>query len=234
MAAARPLPKVHSIWELVLHIASHPAASRRLERRKVSTYRPSKFSTGVRLLPRVAQGRSRDQTHTLEALIKTVAAPPDRASANAFPQRYDFSHMLYGVVQHELYHAGQIAVLEKQHSAGFSCKSSALDLGLGFMASNPRPRLRDQPEHPRPWRHHFLIFLRPRRRMDQREPCQVIPPQRLLQIQHGECGQDSKGNDFLHRLKLGRGELARADAVCRDLETIFKERDQPVATTITL
>ena len=28
-------------------------------------------------------------------------------------KRYDFYHMLHGIAQHELYHAGQIAILKK-------------------------------------------------------------------------------------------------------------------------
>jgi hypothetical protein len=28
-------------------------------------------------------------------------------------KRYDFYHMLHGIAQHELYHAGQMAILKK-------------------------------------------------------------------------------------------------------------------------
>ena len=47
-AAAKPLPEVHSIWELVLHIAVwDSAASRQAGRKKISTQGPGEFSTGV-------------------------------------------------------------------------------------------------------------------------------------------------------------------------------------------
>jgi uncharacterized damage-inducible protein DinB len=115
MAAARPLPKVHSIWELVLHIAVWDnAASRRLSGEKCQP-------TGLANFPRVSAPtesgwrKAVAETRRIhEALVKTVAALPDSRLGERVPgKRYDFSHMLYGVVQHELYHAGQIAVLKK-------------------------------------------------------------------------------------------------------------------------
>jgi uncharacterized damage-inducible protein DinB len=51
---------------------------------------------------------------THDALVKTVAALPDSRLNDRVPgKRYDFYHMLHGVAQHELYHAGQIAILKK-------------------------------------------------------------------------------------------------------------------------
>ena len=49
-----------------------------------------------------------------DALVKTVAALPDSRLRDYVPgKRYDFWNMMHGVVQHELYHAGQIAILQK-------------------------------------------------------------------------------------------------------------------------
>jgi hypothetical protein len=57
----------------------------------------------------VAQAR---RTH--DALVKTVAALPGSRLRDQVPgKKYDFQFMLPGVVQHELYHAGQIAILKK-------------------------------------------------------------------------------------------------------------------------
>lgn len=44
---------------------------------------------------------------------------------------------------------------------------------------------------------------------DQRKSQPVIPPQRLLQIQHRKSGKHDQGDDFLHRLEL-RGAIDRA------------------------
>jgi hypothetical protein len=49
-----------------------------------------------------------------ETLVKIVASLPDSRLSERVPgKRYDFYHLLHGVAQHELYHAGQIAILKK-------------------------------------------------------------------------------------------------------------------------
>jgi uncharacterized damage-inducible protein DinB len=119
-AAAKPLAKVHSIWELVLHVAVwDDAACRRLSGEQCQP-------TGVANFPLVSAPTESawrkavagiKRTHDI--LVKTVAALPDSRLANRVPgKRYDFYHMLQGIAQHELYHAGQIAILKKaQNSA---------------------------------------------------------------------------------------------------------------------
>jgi uncharacterized damage-inducible protein DinB len=114
-AAARPLPGVHSIWELVLHVAVwDDAALRRLDGKK---WQP----TGLANFPRVRQATdaawrravaATKRTH--DRLVKTVTALSDSRLGDRVPgKRYDFYHMLHGIAQHELYHAGQIAILKK-------------------------------------------------------------------------------------------------------------------------
>jgi uncharacterized damage-inducible protein DinB len=115
MAAATPLAHVHCIWELVSHVEVWDrAALVRLEGKK---YQPS----GVHNFPRVpavtesAWRKAVAATkRTHDDLVKTVAALPDARLRERVPgKRYDFYHNLHGVVQHELYHAGQIALLKK-------------------------------------------------------------------------------------------------------------------------
>jgi len=51
---------------------------------------------------------------THETLVRAVAALPESRHSDRVPgKRYDFYHLLHGIAQHELYHAGQIAVLKK-------------------------------------------------------------------------------------------------------------------------
>ena len=114
-AAARPLPDVHSIWELVLHVAVwDDAALRRLDGKK---WQP----TGLKNFPPVTKPTeaawrkavaATKRTH--DKLVRTVAALPESRLGDRVPgKRYDFYHMLHGIAQHELYHAGQIAILKK-------------------------------------------------------------------------------------------------------------------------
>jgi uncharacterized damage-inducible protein DinB len=114
-AAAKMLPEVHSIWELVLHVAVwDDAALRRLGGKKwqpsgLANFPLMKKPTEAAWRKAVAAAK---RTH--DRLVKTVAALPDSRLGDRVPgKRYDFYHMLHGIAQHELYHAGQIAILKK-------------------------------------------------------------------------------------------------------------------------
>ena len=119
-AATRPIPDVHSIWELLLHIAVWDDAG--MVRLTGKKWQP----TGLHNFPEVpakpTEGAWRKaiaaakQTH--EKLVKTVAALPESRLRDRVPgKRYDFYHMLHCIAQHELYHAGQIAILKKAAQA---------------------------------------------------------------------------------------------------------------------
>jgi uncharacterized damage-inducible protein DinB len=114
-AAAKALPNAHSIWELVLHIAAWDgAALRRLGGEKVQLTGTANFP----VVPKPTEAAWRKavaQTKKMhDVLMKTVAALPESRLRERVPgKKYDFYHLLHGVVQHELYHAGQIAILKK-------------------------------------------------------------------------------------------------------------------------
>jgi uncharacterized damage-inducible protein DinB len=114
-AAAKPLPDVHSIWELVLHVTVWDAvASRRLAGEKCQPTGTANFPvvpkpTEAAWRKAVAQAK---RTH--DALVRTVASLPESRLRERVPgKKYDFYFMLHGIAQHELYHAGQIAILKK-------------------------------------------------------------------------------------------------------------------------
>jgi uncharacterized damage-inducible protein DinB len=114
-AAARPVPKAHSIWELVLHVAVWDAvACRRLAGEKcqptgAANFPPMPKPTEAAWRKAVAHAK---RAH--DVLVKTVASLPESRLRERVPgKKYDFYHMLHGVAQHELYHAGQIAILKK-------------------------------------------------------------------------------------------------------------------------
>jgi len=114
-AAAKPLPNVHSIWELVLHIAAWDGAChRRLGGKKTQLKGNQNFPR----VPEPTEAAWRQAVaaakRTHNALVETVATLPGKRLRDRVPgKRYDFYHMLHGLVQHELYHAGQIAILKK-------------------------------------------------------------------------------------------------------------------------
>jgi uncharacterized damage-inducible protein DinB len=114
-AAAKPLRNVHSIWELVLHIAAWDRSGivllggKKYQLAGKDNFPPVEKASDAAWRKSVA-----DTKRTHEELVKLVSRLPDARLCDRVPgKRYDFYHLLHGIAQHELYHAGQIAVLKK-------------------------------------------------------------------------------------------------------------------------
>ena len=118
-AAMHPIKDVHSIWELVLHIAAwDDAVNRRIALEKAvqledledeENFPPVKDTTEAAWKKAVDHVK---KAHNI--LLKTVEALPDQRLTEQVPGKtYNIRFMLEGVAQHELYHAGQIAILKK-------------------------------------------------------------------------------------------------------------------------
>jgi uncharacterized damage-inducible protein DinB len=119
-AAARPIADVHSIWELLLHIAVWDnAAMVRLDGKKWQPTGRHNFPAMPGKPTEAAWRKAVAATKkTHDKLVKTVAALPESRLRDHVPgKRYDFYHMFHGIAQHELYHAGQIAILKKSAQA---------------------------------------------------------------------------------------------------------------------
>ena len=118
-AFARPLPSAHTIWELVLHIdawvnAALQAAHGGVMPKLVGTdgdWPPIRDNNPV--------AWAKAKTHLFEGaeqLGKAVADFSDARLQDTVPGRdYDFYHLFHGIVQHSLYHGGQIALLRKSY-----------------------------------------------------------------------------------------------------------------------
>ncbi len=117
-AAAHPIKNAHSIWELVLHIAAWDGAVlRRMGGVAVELSDAENFpqvTDASETAWRTALARVR-RVH--EELVAAVATLPESRLYEMVPGKegahYTFYYMLHGVAQHELYHAGQIALLKK-------------------------------------------------------------------------------------------------------------------------
>jgi uncharacterized damage-inducible protein DinB len=118
MAAAHPIENAHSIWELVLHIAAwDDVVLRRAGGSAVKLSDEQNFPP-VKDASEAAWRKTMEsvkQTH--DKLVKAVAAFPDSRLQEQVPgkkeKHHTFYYMFAGIVQHELYHAGQIALLKK-------------------------------------------------------------------------------------------------------------------------
>ena len=122
-AAAKPIKAAHSIWELVLHIA----AWKNEVRRRLSGAPAAEPLGGdwpaVGELSAAAWQQARDHlelSHRL--LVSAVRALPETKlfeptnddRDRAMGTGVTYYELLHGIVQHDVYHAGQIAILKKQ------------------------------------------------------------------------------------------------------------------------
>jgi uncharacterized damage-inducible protein DinB len=114
-ASARPITTAHSIWEITLHIA----AWKDIARARIEGERGD-VPDDVDWPPVRESGESswRAARETLlrahESLFATAARLDDaRLYARMAGLEYSPYFLLHGVIQHDLYHAGQIALLKK-------------------------------------------------------------------------------------------------------------------------
>ena len=117
-AAARPIKNAHSIWELALHIACWDKAL--LTRIGGKAYMPSDEENfpAVNDTSEAAWRNAVEHMKSVHAeLVAAVARFGDERLGERVPGKresyYTFYFMFSGVVQHELYHAGQIVMLKK-------------------------------------------------------------------------------------------------------------------------
>jgi uncharacterized damage-inducible protein DinB len=115
-AAKKPIPKAHSIWELVLHIAVWENAVKKWVGGDPS-FKVSDDENWQKLKDKSEAAwkkalKNLEKGH--EELRQTISrlsdADLDKVLKQPKPTVYD---LLHGTIQHDLYHAGQIAILKK-------------------------------------------------------------------------------------------------------------------------
>jgi uncharacterized damage-inducible protein DinB len=117
-AAARPITRAHTIWELVLHIAAWDGVVlKRLSGTAVELSDAENFPPVMDTSELAWRNALSQLRRVHEELVAAAAAFPDSRLDATVPGKqlahYTFYYMLHGVAQHELYHAGQIALLKK-------------------------------------------------------------------------------------------------------------------------
>jgi len=115
LAASRPVLGAHSIWELVRHLSWWTmAVRRRLGGEPVTAAEGEDWPAVTSTTPSawLATLDVLEQAH--RAVVAHVAAMPADALAELVPgQRVTKAATLHGLVQHNVYHAGQIALLKR-------------------------------------------------------------------------------------------------------------------------
>jgi len=113
-AGSHPVQGAPSVWELLLHVTVYEGVARRqLDGEVVPSLageqawpRPADTSPAAWRRARLAFGEAR------RALRQAVAAFPEARLSEPVPGReYTYYVLLHGVVEHSLYHAGQIEML---------------------------------------------------------------------------------------------------------------------------
>ena len=116
-ASARPIRRAHTIWELVLHITTwREVVIRRIGGEPYGELPASEDWTSV---PKAAAGAWKrtlaDLDRSQRRLLSAVGTLTDRRlTTRVSGATYDFYVMLHGIVQHDVYHAGQIALIKKR------------------------------------------------------------------------------------------------------------------------
>ena len=114
-ATARPLAGAHNIWDLVLHIAAwEDACRRRLEgdRAELSDSEDWRAPTETN---EVAWEQVKALLIEGHRRLRAASAATDESRLNEpiLPGMPSVYATLHGVIQHDLYHAGQIAILKR-------------------------------------------------------------------------------------------------------------------------
>jgi len=114
-ALAKPLPGRHSIWELTMHIGVWMSAARRRLAGDSAKLTPQED------WPLIDSGSQEAWRQTLAALAQeqkqllgAICSLPESSLQNqVLGKEHSVAFMLHGVIQHNLYHTGQIALLKK-------------------------------------------------------------------------------------------------------------------------
>jgi len=119
-AASKVLSNAHTIWELVLHIAAWKSiVQARLRGEPAREIRPEEDwppvgDTGETAWKRALEHLEKSHKSLVETASKLDDEKLDQPAAPGASSAYI---LLHGVVQHDLYHAGQIALLKKTFPA---------------------------------------------------------------------------------------------------------------------
>jgi hypothetical protein len=113
IAAAEPIPGLHSIWQIVRHVGAWEGeAARVLNGNGYVSLQGEDDWPPVGSVTWEATLEDLDRSHA--ALIEAVGRFPDERLRERVGEReFSFYGLLHGVAQHNIYHAGQIGLLRK-------------------------------------------------------------------------------------------------------------------------
>lgn len=117
-AAAKPIASAHSIWEIVLHLnAWHKFVMRRLAGEEIVAIAEEEDWPAVRETSKAAWQNALRELQQQHKKLCEATARLHESDLSRVVRGEDNEHsvyvLLHGVMQHDLYHAGQIVLLRK-------------------------------------------------------------------------------------------------------------------------
>lgn len=114
-AAAKPLAGAHSVWEIVLHLITwHNAVRQRLEGEPLAVRAADDWPLSAAAHEAAWHETLRQLERSYQDLRRAVAGlPASRLDQPIADSRSSAYATIHGIIQHDLYHAGQIALLKK-------------------------------------------------------------------------------------------------------------------------
>ena len=115
-AAAHPIAGLHSIWEILGHIVTwQDVFARRLAGEVINDVpEEQNFPTVTDPSESAWQKMKASVERSCKAMQETISRLPEERLNEIVPGKsYTFYFMVHGTIQHNLYHAGQIAILRK-------------------------------------------------------------------------------------------------------------------------
>jgi uncharacterized damage-inducible protein DinB len=116
-AAARPLANAHNIWELVRHIGVWEDVGRRRlagDRAAIEISSPEDWPPANDTSDQAWEATKSALERGHRALVDAIRQVPESRLDEPILEGMSSVYVtLHGVIQHDLYHAGQIAILKK-------------------------------------------------------------------------------------------------------------------------
>jgi uncharacterized damage-inducible protein DinB len=119
-AVAKPIEGAHSVWELLLHLeAWNRFALEAIHGRKFEVPGDINFPVIDDTTEQAWRSALARFAELKNQLVTEVRAMQDARLKEIVPGReFSFYFLLHGIVQHDLYHAGQIVLLKKAFRTG--------------------------------------------------------------------------------------------------------------------
>jgi uncharacterized damage-inducible protein DinB len=118
----KPYPEAHSILDLVLHIEVwHIFVIKKLDKEdySIDLNTPQDWIPNEHISEKDWCNLIQSLTNSQNELLKRLKKLSQKDLSTKVPSKYDcdFENMIFGIMQHDIYHLGQIAYLQKWNNS---------------------------------------------------------------------------------------------------------------------